>query len=88
MSEKKLQDDIQRLRREVDQATGESSEARTRLSGIVKDLERHLEEPDNQDLHRNLVSNIREAIENFETEHPRATVILNDIMVTLSNLGI
>lgn len=88
MSDKKLQQDIQRLRRELDQATGEGTEAKEKLSGIVKDLERHLEEPDNQALHRDLVSNIREAIENFETKHPRATAILNDIMVTLSNLGI
>ena len=88
MSDKKLQEDIQRLRREVEQAADEATEAKTKLSGIVKDLERHLEEPDNQALHSDLVSNIREAIENFETQHPRATAILNDIMVTLSNIGI
>ncbi|NIT59402.1 MAG: DUF4404 family protein, partial [Aliifodinibius sp.] len=31
---------------------------------------------------------LKEAINRFETEHPRTTAILNDIMVTLSNMGI
>ena len=35
-----------------------------------------------------VLTSVREAIEHFETDHPRATAILNDIMVTLSNMGI
>jgi hypothetical protein len=31
---------------------------------------------------------MKEAISQFEVEHPRITGILNDLMVALSNLGI
>ena len=31
---------------------------------------------------------LRDAIERFEVEHPRATGVVNDIMVVLSNMGI
>ncbi|MGH8544177.1 MAG: DUF4404 family protein, partial [Gammaproteobacteria bacterium] len=38
--------------------------------------------------HEDLVANVQGAIRHFEVEHPRATAILNDIMVALSNIGI
>ena len=41
-----------------------------------------------EDEHHGLMQNLRDAVSHFETEHPRATAILNDIMVTLSNMGI
>lgn len=88
MADRKLKEDLERLRREVDQATDVDSDAGKKFGDIVNSLERHLAEPDNPELHRNLTSSIRDAIENFETDHPRTTAILNDIMVTLSNLGI
>ena len=35
-----------------------------------------------------LMDSLRESVERFEVEHPRATGILNNIMVMLSNMGI
>ncbi len=35
-----------------------------------------------------LAEDIKEAISEFEIEHPRLTGILNDIMIALGNLGI
>jgi hypothetical protein len=88
MPDKKLIADLERLRAELDQLAKDNVEARTRLNGIISDVERRLSAPDDESLHRNLLDDIRETIHRFEAEHPRATAILNDIMVTLSNMGI
>ena len=45
-----------------------------------------LESEDNN--HESVIDSIKTTIEKFETDHPRTTAILNDIMVTLSNMGI
>lgn len=88
MTEKKLHEDLERLRAEVDRAAQEAAAAKKELNDIINDLEKRIAEPADNAHHRDLLSNIRKAIERFETEHPRATAILNDIMVTLSNMGI
>ncbi|MGH8521008.1 MAG: DUF4404 family protein [Gammaproteobacteria bacterium] len=41
-----------------------------------------------QTRHEDLIANVQGAIRHFEVEHPRATAILNDIMVALTNIGI
>ncbi|MBI2992807.1 MAG: DUF4404 family protein [Gammaproteobacteria bacterium] len=88
MSDRKLQADLERLRAELNRVAKNDAETRGKLNGIINDLERRLKHPGDESLHRNLLSDIRDTISQFEAEHPRATAILNDIMVTLSNLGI
>jgi seryl-tRNA synthetase len=86
MKNKKLHDDLERLRSEISHVATSDIESREKLNRIISDLEAKLEKPDEND--DGLVKDIKEAIQHFETEHPRATNILNDIMVTLSNMGI
>ncbi len=86
MKNKKLHDDLERLRNEISHVAKDDIETRKKLNQIISDLETKLEKPDDND--DGLVKDIKEAIQHFETEHPRATAILNDIMVTLSNMGI
>lgn len=52
----------------------------------IDELISEMESADNN--HESLIDSIKATIEKFETDHPRATAILNDIMVTLSNMGI
>ncbi|OGT63930.1 MAG: hypothetical protein A3I13_06560 [Gammaproteobacteria bacterium RIFCSPLOWO2_02_FULL_47_50] len=86
MKNKKLHDDLERLRNEINHLATDDIESRKKLNRIIGDLEAKLEKPDDND--DGLVKDIKETIQHFETEHPRATAILNDIMVTLSNMGI
>lgn len=88
MSEDKLQDELEKLRREVTEVTVDNERVKERLNELISDIERKIEEPDDEDHHHLLVQGIRDTIRQFESEHPRATAILNDIMVTLSNMGI
>ena len=86
MTNNKLQNDLERLRDEINHVAIEDVESRKKLNRIISDLEAKLETEDEEN--DGLIKDIKEAIEHFETEHPRATAILNDIMVTLSNMGI
>ena len=88
MKDKKLLEELARLRAELDEAIRENSDARDKLNSLIKDIEQAVFQPDQSDADKDLLGDIKGAIEKFETEHPRATAILNDIMVTLSNMGI
>jgi hypothetical protein len=75
MSKENLKEDLDR------------PDTKNKLIALIDNLEQRIKsESDNNDV--NLLENIRDHISNFETEHPRVTAILNDIMVTLSNMGI
>ncbi len=84
MSREHLQDLLQRLRGELAQL--ESSDSRPRLETLVTDLERELAADEGEGT--GLTQELKRRVETFEVEHPRVTAILNDVMVTLSNLGI
>lgn len=88
MSHRKLQNELKKLRREINNVTGENAAVRARLNQLISAIEKKINEPENADHHRDLVRGLDDAIRQFESEHPRATAILNDIMVTLSNMGI
>jgi hypothetical protein len=87
MNEQQLRDELQRLRTEIGQIHADDV-ARARLVGLVDRIESRLEHPGGQEPHGSLVATIKDTIAHFETEHPRATAILNDVMVALSNMGI
>ena len=90
MSHEDLQQLITELKAEID-ALGENDQAaRERLAALVADLERRLEDPQDADLesHDAFMDGIRETVERFEVEHPRATGVLNNIMVALGSMGI
>ena len=85
MSKEALKNDLERLRAEINDLAESRPETRDKINELINDLENRVE---NEEDHEGLIENIRESISKFETEHPRATAILNDIMVTLSNMGI
>ncbi len=87
MTEKEISEALFNLRKEIEQLSTTDAETRARLETILSDLEQQLEA--SEDEHRlHLVDDMKEAISQFEVEHPRITGILNDLMVALGNLGI
>ncbi|MCB1739096.1 MAG: DUF4404 family protein [Gammaproteobacteria bacterium] len=88
MSEHELETLMARLREELSRMDEDQGEARQRLEGLLANLEHRLAHPreDNED--SELIETLQAAIERFEIEHPRATGIVNQIMVTLSSMGI
>jgi hypothetical protein len=53
----------------------------------MDDLEDRLEATEDEN-HLHLVEDMKEAVSQFEVEHPTLTGVLNELMVTLSNMGI
>jgi len=88
MTNIKLKEELEKLRSEVKNLATENIEASSKLEALISELEKKLEEPAGTDHYPGLGEDLKDAISQFETEHPRATAILNDIMVTLSNMGI
>ena len=87
MTIRKLRNDLEKLRAEINHLAADDVASRKRLDHLISDLEAKLENLDTAE-DDGLMNNLKDAIAHFETEHPRATAILNDIMVTLSNMGI
>jgi hypothetical protein len=85
MSRNELQQSLAALRQEVAALDNNSGALKTRLVALANDIERQLETGIED---ASLLAQTRHQLELFEVEHPRLTTILNDIMVTLSNLGI
>ena len=88
MPKEELKNSLQQLHAEV-RALGDNDElAKSRMSSLVADLERQLENTGTDEHSSQLLDSIRLHIEQFEVEHPRLTGVLNRVMVALSNLGI
>lgn len=87
MSRAQLEQSLERLRGELE--TLDAAGDTTRLRALIDEVESQLDALESgEDDDGTLVDGLRTQIEQFEVEHPRVTAILNDIMVTLSNMGI
>ena len=87
MPEQQLRKNLENLRAEIAQIADSKAEAKARLNTLINDIEASID-ADDESGDNTLMQNLKDAVNHFETEHPRATAILNDIMVTLSNMGI
>jgi len=88
MPEKILRDDIEKLRNEIANLSPDEDASKEKLESLLQDIESSLEAKEQNKNQSELLAGLKESVNHFETEHPRATAIINDIMVTLSNMGI
>ena len=84
MNQRQLQDALDKLRAEVRRIAVSHPEEKERLEQLLADLER-APSPGAGD--PSLVSKAREAVAHFEAEHPTVTAILNDVLVSMGNVG-
>ena len=84
MQDADLQTLLAQLREEVSRAKAGDPDALANLGPLLTELDQALSSSPAPGLRERLESQIRE----FEVEHPRLTGILNDVMVSLGNLGI
>ena len=88
MNKAELHQSLEALRAEVDKLDAADDSARERLTYLIGDLDRQLENPDDVGHKEALREKIPDLVEQFEVEHPRTTEILNRIMMALSDMGI
>lgn len=84
-NKRKLDDSLKRLRSELKSA---DESTRKRIEALLERVERQLAGGEGKQSRYSLLQELEEEIMHFEVEHPRLTAIVNDIMVTLSNMGI
>lgn len=87
MSIEKISASLDLLRAEIANLKVDDAASRDRLDALVCELENQLIEPGRMGAVP-VDESVKELIEHFEVEHPRITGILNDLMVTLSGMGI
>lgn len=87
MSEQDLRALIDKLRKEVEALPDEDGAARERLNNAIAELDKKLEEPGTED-HHGLIGNLQQSIKELEARHPDTTTLVNNIMMTLANMGI
>lgn len=87
MAEKEVNEALFNLRNEVEALDEGNPELKSRLEGLLNELEDRLEATEDEN-HLHLVEDMKEAVSQFEVEHPRITGIVNDLMLALGNMGI
>lgn len=87
MSEQDLRQLIERLRHEAAALPASDADARARLESVIDDLEARMADDELSDS-PGLRATIQDNIHQLEARHPDATTVLNNIMMTLANMGI
>jgi hypothetical protein len=62
--------------------------SKQKLQSLSQELEKKLQNPEDDQVHEDLAGRLDEAVLHFEVSHPTLTAILNDIMVKLGSMGI
>ncbi len=74
---------IGELKRELEQSPAETGQFEEMLEHARSGIERYT-----PDAIQELVQTLQREAEEFEVEHPRITALINQVMTSLSNLGI
>lgn len=88
MPRKELSSLITKLKDEMERLREDQRGSRDQIESLIDDLQTHVETGKPQNWPAEMATRVSEEIERFETEHPQITGILNNIMVTLGNVGI
>ena len=64
----------------------EDTDAKNHINKLIEELEKLSGE--SAEDNNFIINKTKTVIDRFETEHPRVTAMLNNIMMTLSNMGI
>jgi hypothetical protein len=79
---------IAKLKEEVTHLQDDQQGSRDQIELLINDLETHVANDETNMWPAEMTSRVGEQLEQFETDHPQITGILNNIMVTLSSMGI
>ena len=86
MDKQQLQDHLDQLNTAIDGLQAPDAD-KDKLNNLIVDIERQLNEPLLTEPH-SLVDQVDEMVSGFERDHPTVAGILNNIMVTLTSMGV
>lgn len=87
MAKQEISELLSSLRQAIADLEGGQPEAKSKLEALVGKIEPYLEEAEAKS-HPHLVDDVKEAVSQFEMDHPTLTGVLNELMVALGNMGI
>ncbi|HEY3487981.1 MAG TPA: DUF4404 family protein [Gammaproteobacteria bacterium] len=87
MTHSKLKSSLRQLQQEIENLKSIPAPEKTELETIMNSIHRLVDADETNDTD-SIQQNLDAAITRLESSHPRLTAVLNDIMVTLSNMGI
>ena len=85
--QKPIQDAMKALRAAIDELPAESSELKTRLMSLLERLNTAMQNSTDAS-HGALADELKQAVSQFEVEHPRLSGIANELILALGNMGI
>jgi len=88
MEKRSLDTLIGNLRKELSAAPNVDPETRDRLLELMTDIEARAEEQDDRDEHESVASRLEESALKIESEHPRLSMAIGELMDALGKLGI
>lgn len=88
MPQEQLQASLDALRKHVSTLNVENESKKTEIEALINDLEQQIDHPEDTSHGSRAHQQLPGMIKTFEVEHPQMTRVLNQIMLTLSNMGI
>lgn len=85
MSNEELLKLVRTLRTELHSSGATDAVARAHIESLAADLEQKIASGEARE---SLVDRVKQSVERFEVEHPGITGILNEILITLGNIGV
>lgn len=87
MNEQELRTQLDELTVALDDLPAADAE-KARLQGLIDNIENQLSNPVVEGAPESLVDQVDGMVSSFETDHPTIAGILNNIMVTLTSMGV
>lgn len=87
MDQKQLQDYLDQLNAAIDKS-GAPDADKQQLNELIDTIEQQLDDPLLAEDSDNLADQVDVLVAQFESEHPTIAGILNNIMMTLSSMGV
>jgi predicted component of type VI protein secretion system len=90
LEKEQLREDLERLHRELSEASAVDASDRELLSEVLRDIETLLERdaPEASDAPASLSDRLRQAMGRFEESHPSLTTAVGRIADALASLGV
>lgn len=87
MFEKESSEALYQLRQRVERIESDHPELRQKLESLLERME-HRYNLEGQETHLQILDEARDALQQFEVEHPRATGVLMELMHVLNSIGV
>jgi len=88
MPNERLRKSIRDLHGEIDRIEFKNAAQKDQMQQLLDELENHMDHPEDTENSQKLIDKLESLIEEYEVKHPRVASALEEILVTLSNMGI